>query len=933
MSRILLGTRFTCPGGSAELLPLRSRILLVTLFAVICGGPAAAQTAAPVLDRAVFFGEPAISGAQLSPDGRFISFRQPYQGVMHVWVKAIDEPLDAARPLTSGSLPVANYFWTRDSRRVLFLQDLPEGAGSHLYSVDPSGTRDPETGVPQGRNLTPVANVQAIVYSVPVSDPTNIIIGLNERTPYNHDAYRLNLVTGERTLLFRNNRRLMGFHVDRDGRLRLAARILPDGDTEILRVDEDEELAPVYRCNSLELCQPLQFHPDGRRVYLLTNRGDDVDLARLVLFDPETGEEVLVEEDPEGQADFGGAVFSEQSGALIGTYYVGDRLRIYPQDVTFSGDLAVIRSKLPDGEIYFGGQTSDGQLQLISLQRDVDPGSIYLYDRRSRSVSLVFRSRPDIVSEHLAPVQEIRYRARDGVEIPAYLTVPQGVQAEHLPVVVYVHGGPWDRVTWGYDAYVQFLANRGYAVLQPNFRGSTGYGKGFLNAGNRQWGRGVMQHDVTDGVRHLIDEGIADPERVAIFGMAYGGYAALAGLAFTPDLYAAGISYAGPANLATLLEAAPAGFERIKRLLDLRVGNPEMPSEEERLISQSPLYFTGEIESPLLLIHRLGDPGIKKEESDRIAATLQGRDIPVDYLVEGDASGSGGRESGLAIATAMEQFLARHLGGRQQTSVPSPVARRLGAMRSAGKGGPDSGDASTGASGSAAERAEPPAHGAADELMPLPDRDGSRIESGITRYRSVMEAGGQQLEMHMSREIRPASYRSREVWRIIETTRMQGGVQVDTFDVDRRNLLPVRRHAWGTGTIQLQYEERRVHGEISGGGQSIPVDVRHEAPIFGDSPGLDLALMGLPLRPGYTTVIQTFDPVGQRVRTYELAVERAERITVPAGTFETFVVTLMPEDQGASGTATLHIKASAPYDIVRGSYRLGGGVVTTELVE
>ncbi len=635
----------------------------------------------PLIDRELFFGDPEISVARLSPDGRFVSFCRPFQGVVNIWVKGAQEPFDSARPITADTTrPVTAYFWTRDSRFVLYAQDKGGNEDFHIYRVDPTGSSDPSTGVPVARDLTPYDGVQARIYAVPKATPEFIVVGLNDRDPHVHDAYRLHVETGERMLLVRNEDNVASWQTDLDGSVRLGIRVDAKGGTEILRV-HPEGLTVVYRCTHEESCEPLRFHKDSRRVYLITNKGDEVNLSRLVLFAPATGEVEEVESDPEGQVDFGGAHFSEISDELVATYYVGDRLRICPRDDVFARDLKRLRKCLPEGELTFVSRTRDERLHLVSVARDVDPGSVYLYDRENGEVTLQYRSRPDLPTEHLAAMKPVRYEARDGLQIPAYLTIPRGAAQELLPAVVLPHGGPWARDEWGYDPFAQFLSNRGYAVLQPNFRGSTGFGKAFLNAGNGEWGTGSMQHDITDGVRFLIEEGIADPGRVAIFGGSYGGYATLAGLAFTPDVYAAGVSYVGPSSILTLLESIPPYWGPVKQIFHVRVGNPEDPKDLQRLESQSPLHFADRIQAPLLVIQGANDPRVKKTESEQIVVALRELGRHVEYMLADDEGhGFAGRENRLAVAAALERFLAEHLGGRFQATTPDDVGRCLEAL-------------------------------------------------------------------------------------------------------------------------------------------------------------------------------------------------------------------------------------------------------------
>lgn len=640
--------------------------------------PQATVEPAPVLDRELFFGDPPVSGAQISPDGRHVAFLKPYRDVRNLWVKGVDEPFDAARPVTADNRPVPGYFWSQDGSFLLYVQDKGGNENFHVYAVDPTGDAEAESGVPPARDLTPVEGIRAFIYSVPERVPGTMLVGLNDRDPSFHDVYRIDIASGERTLEWRNEQGIGRFVFDLDGALRLAVRQTPGGGSEILRVD-DEALEPIYTCTYEESCQPLRFHKDGELVYLRTNRGADVDLQRLTLLDPMSGEETLVESDPEGQVDLAGAWFATDSEELVATFYVGDRIRVYPKDDQVAADLERLRAALPDGDVLVTSSTTDMRRHLISVNRDVDPGSVYTYDRETGDVELLYRSRPELPSEHLAPMKPIRYTARDGLEIPAYLTLPKGVEAKGLPVVVHPHGGPWSRDRWGYDGFAQYLANRGYAVLQPNFRSSTGYGKAFLNRGNRTWGIGAMQHDITDGVQHLIDQGIADPERICIFGGSYGGYATLAGVTFTPDLYACGIPYVAPSSLITLIESFPDYWRPfLEGSWYRRVGDPEVAEDRVDLQARSPLFHVDQIKVPLLVVHGANDPRVKQHESDQIVVALRDKGHAVEYVVAPD-EGHGFRapENNLALAVAMERFLAKHIGGRLQEDVPAEVAAQL----------------------------------------------------------------------------------------------------------------------------------------------------------------------------------------------------------------------------------------------------------------
>lgn len=486
------------------------------------------QKLPPIIDIELFFGDPQLSGGQLSPDGKFIAFRKPYKDVMNIWVKGIDEPFENARPMTADTKrPVSGYFWSRDSRYILYSQDQGGDENFRVYAVDPKAAPESETGVPKAKDLTPLEKVRVYIMSVPKETPNEILIGINDREPQYHDVYKLNLTTGERALVLKNEDKLAGFIPDWQGNINLAIRQTADGGTELLKIN-GKELVPLLTVNNEETLGVEGFTPDNKKLYLNVNKGADVDLARLELIDLATGEIEVIESDPENQVDLGGAVFSDITHKLVGTTYTGDRTRYYWKDKAYEKLFADLKKLLPDGEISLTSMTDDEQLLTVAVASDVDPGSVYLYDRKKNKVELLYKSRPDLPTEYLAPMEPVRYKARDGVEIPAYLVTPKGLEAKNLPTIILPHGGPWARDYFGYNSLAQFLANRGYAVLSPNFRGSTGYGKKFLNLGNKQWGTGSMQHDLTDGVKYLVDKGIANPKEVVIMGGSYGGYATLA---------------------------------------------------------------------------------------------------------------------------------------------------------------------------------------------------------------------------------------------------------------------------------------------------------------------------------------------------------------------------------------------------------------------
>lgn len=637
-------------------------------------GSAMAQTPG-LIDRQLIFGDPEITGAQLSPDGSYMSFIKPYKGTRNIWIKKRDEPFTAAKPVTADTMrPIGSYFWSRDGKYVLYVQDKGGNENFNIYAVNASESLA-ASQVPAARNLTDVNGVRANIYKVPKTDPNALYIGLNDRDKAWHDLYKLNLTTGEKTLVRKNTDRITGWVFDWNDKLRLATTTAADGSSEILRVD-DNGMTKIYSTTVFETSTPLGFHKDNERFYLVTNQGK-ADLQKLVLFHPVSLKEKLVEQDPLKKVDFGGIAISEVTREPIFTVYNDERLRRYWKDKEFEKDFQTILLELPGMDIHFVSSTNDEQYWLLSATSDTDPGATFLFDRKTKELTFQYRPRPKLPINDLARMQAIRYPSSDGLDIPAFLTLPKGVDSRNLPLVVVPHGGPWGRDYWGYNAYHQFLANRGYAVLSMNFRASTGYGKQFLNAGNKQWGE-KMQDDITWGVKYLVDQGTVDPKRVGIMGGSYGGYATLAGLAFTPNVYAAGVAIVAPSNIITLLNSIPPYWESIRKTFYERMGDPNTPEGKAQLTKQSPLFSADKIKAPLLVVQGANDPRVNKAESDQIVVALRDRGFPVEYLCAPDEGHGFARPvNNMAMLALAEKFLAKHLGGRYQESLPEDVAKRL----------------------------------------------------------------------------------------------------------------------------------------------------------------------------------------------------------------------------------------------------------------
>jgi dipeptidyl aminopeptidase/acylaminoacyl peptidase len=631
----------------------------------------------PLLDRELFFGDPEVSGGQLSPDGGYVSFLRPYQGTRNLWVKELDADFSEAIPVTDRTdRPIMGYFWSRDGKYLLFVMDRGGDENFNIYALDPSEAK--EGHIPEARNVTEIEGVRAIIFHRAYQDPDLIYVGLNQRDPSWHDLYELRISTGDLTRLRENMNRYTSWFFDWDDRLRLATRTKENGDGELWRLDSGGGETLIYEWTVLESAWPSGFHKDNEMIYLVSNKGDDVDKIKLYLMDLATGHKTLMEKDPEDRVDFGGLWLSDKSREIIATYYVDDRTRPYFHNKEFEKHHKHIRSQLGDMEIgSLTNSTRDESLALVTAYADTVPASVYIYDLEKMELTYQYTPREGLPAEYMSPMHPIIYHSSDGLEIPAYLTIPKGFGDKNLPLVVLPHGGPWARDNWGFDTWVQFLANRGYAVLQPNFRGSSGFGKEFLDAGNKQWGD-LMQDDITWGVKYLIDKGIADPDRVAIFGGSYGGYATLAGLAFTPDLYAAGVSFVGPSNLITLFNSFPPYWEGFLNTFRVRMGDPDTDEGKAQLIRQSPLFSADRIRAPLLVVQGENDPRVVKAESDQIVVALRERGFPVEYINAPDEGHGFARpENNMAFQAAMEKFLAEHIGGRYQEDMPDNIAKRL----------------------------------------------------------------------------------------------------------------------------------------------------------------------------------------------------------------------------------------------------------------
>jgi dipeptidyl aminopeptidase/acylaminoacyl peptidase len=653
-------------------------IIVVIMSNLSCSNPSNPKNAdVPLIDRELFFDNPEIAGGQISPDGQWMSMLKPYKNVLNIWVKKLQDPFEKAIPITADTLrPIRSYFWTNDSKYILYVQDKGGNENFQVYAIDPTSPAEAATGVPPCKNLINKEGVRAIIYNVSRKNPNILWVGINDRDQAWHDLYELNIATGTLKLLRENKNRITGWDFDWDENLRLASRSNEDGSTELLRVDKNE-LVKIYECGPLETAYTVAFDAGNKKVYLITNKGEENNFTRLMQLDPASGKTELLESDPENKVDFGDLLISELTHEMIATTYTDSKIRKYWKDKAYEADYKFLESKFPGMEIDLASNDKTETKLLIAVSSDTDPASVYYFDRGTRELSFQYRPRPKLPIENLSKMQIISYKSSDGLEIPAYLTIPKGQEEKNLPLLVIPHGGPWARDFWGYNSYAQFFSNRGYAVLQMNFRGSTGYGKAFLDAGNRQWGD-KMQDDITWGVKYLVEKGIADPKRIGILGGSYGGYATLAGVTFTPDLYSAAVAVVAPSNLITLLASIPPYWEAGRKIFHLRMGDPTNPEGLAQLERQSPLNFVTKIKTPLMVVQGANDPRVKKAEADQIVVAMRDNKIPVEYICAPDEGHGFARPvNNMAYLAASEKFLAAHLGGRYQESMKPEVSTRL----------------------------------------------------------------------------------------------------------------------------------------------------------------------------------------------------------------------------------------------------------------
>ncbi|MFY0644283.1 MAG: S9 family peptidase [Bacteroidia bacterium] len=593
-----------------------------------------------------FFKNPEKSAYKISPNGTYYAYMAPYENRMNIHVQKIG---DSVGQLLTKEVDrdIAGYFWVTDDR-LLYLKDDGGDENFALYGVDRNG---------ENLKMLTKAGVKIQIIDDLEDIPEYIIIGSNERNPQIFDPYRLNINTGEAELLATNPGNISSWMTDHEGKIRVASTTDGVNTSLLYRATEEDEFQVVLTTNFKESFSPQFFEFDnGSIVYGASNLGRDK--TALVKFDLQTGKEIeeLYAND---HNDINGASYSRKRKVLTSVSWTAAKSERQFFDQEAEEIYTDLTDKLEGFEVAITSANDDEDKFIVRTYSDKTNGAYYFYDKNSKDLQKIEEVSPWLDADNMASMKPITYKSRDGLTIHGYLTLPVGVNAKNLPVVVNPHGGPWARDHWGYNPEVQFLANRGYAVLQMNFRGSTSYGREFFESSFKQWGQN-MQNDISDGVKWLIDEGIADPERVAIYGASYGGYATLAGLAYSPELYACGVDYVGVSNLFTFMATIPPYWLQYLEMLYEMVGHPE--NDSAMLAAYSPNLNADKINVPLFIAQGANDPRVKQSESDQMVEAMKSRGVEVEYMVkENEGHGFRNEENRFEFYGAMEKFLKEHL--------------------------------------------------------------------------------------------------------------------------------------------------------------------------------------------------------------------------------------------------------------------------------
>jgi len=606
-----------------------------------------------LIPREVLFGNPVKTAPKISPDGKLMAYLAPVNNVLNVWVKTIGAEDDRA-VTKDDNRGIRRYFWAGDNRNIMYLQDVGGNENWRLYAVN--------LETDEIRDLTPFEEMQVRIVDKNKHFPNELLIAMNKENPRVHDVYHLDLISGKLELVAKNPGNIIGWVTDANFKVRGALAFTPDGGLDLmLRENEEASWDKFITWGSENTLNsgPVCFSKDGKYLVLLDSR--DVNTGRLIKMEIATKDFEVIAEDP--QYDVSDVMIHPDTYEVQAVSFTKARKEWAVLDESIKDDFKAI-AKLDHGDFFIYNRDNADDTWLVGYTKDNGPVPFYAFDRKTQKGTFLFDHKPDLKDYTLAPMGPISFTSRDGLTIHGYITYPPGRGRKALPMVLNVHGGPWARDTWGYNPEAQWFANRGYVCLQVNFRGSTGYGKDFVNAGDTEWG-GKMHDDLVDGVNWAIEKGIADPKRVAIYGGSYGGYAALVGATFTPDLFCCAVDIVGPGNLKTWITSVPPYWSAMLALLYKRIGNPD--TEEEFLNSRSPLFKVDQIKIPMLIAQGANDPRVPQAESEQIVEALKEKGIEYEYMLFPDEGhGFAKPENRLKFYAAAEKFLAKYLSGRYE---------------------------------------------------------------------------------------------------------------------------------------------------------------------------------------------------------------------------------------------------------------------------
>ena len=608
-------------------------------------------TNVPLIPREVLFGNPERFSPHISPDAKKIAYIAPKDGVLNVWVRTLGQNDDYV-VTDDRERGIRAFFWAYDNKHLLYVQDKGGDENWHLYRVNLE-TREVNS-------LTPFPKVQVQIIDQNKYFPGELLIAMNKENEKVHDVYHLTIETGELKMVAQNTGTIASWLVDSQFKVLGAVSAMPDGSFDLLyRKNELSEWQKILNWDSENGLSsgPISFSKDGKKLYLKDST--DANTTRLAKYDIATQKKEVIAEDTE--YDVGTVLFNPDTYRIEAFSFIKQRVQWHTLDVSVKKDFEIL-TNLEKGELFITNRDIENKHWIVGFDRDIGSAVYYVYDREKKKATFLFDARPQLKKYKLAKMLPISYKTRDGLTVHGYLTYPEGVEKKNLPLILNVHGGPWTRDNWGWDPEAQLFANRGYACLQVNYRGSMGYGKDFLNAGNREWG-GKMHDDLIDAANWVVKHKIADPKKIAIFGGSYGGYAALVGATFTPDVFCCSVDFVGVSNLLTFLNSIPPYWSSFMETFKKRVGDPE--KDKDFLISRSPLFKVNNIIIPMLIAQGANDPRVKQAESEQIVEAMKTKGIDHEYMLFSDEGhGFAKPENRLKFYAHSEKFLAQYLGGR-----------------------------------------------------------------------------------------------------------------------------------------------------------------------------------------------------------------------------------------------------------------------------